>query len=239
MIQLAGISKRYGPYLAVADLSFEIPHGQIVAMLGPNGAGKTTTMKIMTGFIAPTSGSVSVAGFDVRLDRIAAAERIGYLPENGPLYPDMTPRQLLRFFGEARRLPRRTLDSRIDEVVANCGLGEVSRKPIGKLSKGLRQRVGLAQALLHDPHVLIMDEPTAGLDPTQIRQFRADLLQFRQTKTVVLSTHALHEAEAIADRVLLIHRGRLVFDGTPAAMRAGGSLEQRFHDLTAGAGRRA
>jgi ABC-2 type transport system ATP-binding protein len=155
------------------------------------------------------------------------------------LYPDMTPRQLLRFFGEARRLDRHTLDGRIDGVVAACGLSDVARKPIGKLSKGLRQRVGLAQALLHDPDVLIMDEPTAGLDPIQIRQFRAHLLQFQQTKTVVISTHALHEAEAIADRVLLIHRGRLVFDGTPAAMRADGSLEQRFHDLTAGSEPRA
>ena len=239
MIHVAGISKHYGPYVAVADLSFEIPRGQIVAMLGPNGAGKTTTMKIVTGFIAPTSGAVSVAGFDVRTNRLAAAERIGYLPENGPLYPDMTPRQLLRFFGEARRLERHTLDSRIDTVVAECGLSDVARKPIGKLSKGLRQRVGLAQALLHDPDVLIMDEPTAGLDPIQIRQFRAHLLQFQQTKTVVISTHALHEAEAIADRVLLIHCGRLVFDGTPAAMRADGSLEQRFHDLTAGSAPRA
>src|SRR5688572_31276333 len=158
MIHVAGISKHYGPYVAVADLSFEIPRGQIVAMLGPNGAGKTTTMKIVTGFIAPTSGFVSVAGFDVRTNRLAAAERIGYLPENGPLYSDMTPRQLLRFFGEVRRLSTQTLDSRIDVVIAECGLSDIARKPIGKLSKGLRQRVGLAQALLHDPDVLIMDE---------------------------------------------------------------------------------
>ena len=235
MIQVAGISKHYGPYVAVRDLSFAIPRGQIVAMLGPNGAGKTTTMKIITGFIAPSSGSVSVAGFDVRTNRLEAAAHIGYLPENGPLYPDMTPHQLLRFFGEARRLPARQLEDRIGAVIDECGLTDVARKPIGKLSKGLRQRVGLAQVLLHDPGVLVMDEPTAGLDPNQIRHFRAHLSRIRHAKTVVISTHALHEAEAIADRVLLIHRGRLVFDGPPAAMRADDSIEQRFHDLTAGA----
>ena len=232
MIEVQGVSKHYGPYVAVADLSFAIPRGQIVAMLGPNGAGKTTTMKIITGFIAPSSGIVTVAGFDVATNRLAAAEHIGYLPENGPLYPDMTPRQLLRFFGEARGVSRPTLGDRIGAVIDACGLGEVAQKPIGKLSKGLRQRVGLAQALLHDPDVLIMDEPTAGLDPNQIRQFRAHLLRMREAKTVVISTHVLHEAEATADRVLLIHRGRLVYDGAPSAMGGGGSLEQRFYDLT-------
>jgi ABC-2 type transport system ATP-binding protein len=146
----------------------------------------------------------------------------------------MTPRQLLHFFGEARGLPAREIDVRIGAVVDECGLIEVVSKPIGKLSKGLRQRVGLAQALLHDPAVLIMDEPTAGLDPNQIRHFRAHLLRIREKKTVVISTHTLHEAEAIADRVLVIHRGRLVFDGSLAAMRADGSIEQRFHDLTDG-----
>ena len=232
MIQVAGISKHYGAYAAVADLSFDIPRGQIVAMLGPNGAGKTTTMKIITGFIAPSSGSVSVAGFDVHRHRLEAAAQIGYLPENGPLYPDMTPQQLLRFFGEARGLARPPLDQRIGVVIEDCGLSDVARKPIGKLSKGLRQRVGLAQALLHDPAVLIMDEPTGGLDPNQIRHFRAHINTIRQAKTVVISTHALHEAEAIADRVLLIHRGRLVFDGPLSAMGTGGSIEQRFHELT-------
>ena len=232
MIQVAGISKQYGPYVAVADLSFEVPVGQVVAMLGPNGAGKTTTMKIITGFVAPSSGSVSVGGFDVRTHRLEAAAQIGYLPESGPLYPDMTPFQLLQFFGEARGLPRAQLHDRIGLVIEECGLKDVARKPIGKLSKGLRQRVGVAQALLHDPAVLIMDEPTGGLDPNQISHFRAHINRIRQTKTVVISTHALHEAEAIADRVLLIHRGRLVFDGPPAAMRAGGSIEQRFHELT-------
>ena len=232
MIQVAGISKHYGPYVAVADLTFSVPRGQIVALLGPNGAGKTTTMKIVTGFLAPLSGAVSVAGFDVRTERIAAATQIGYLPENGPLYPDMTPLQLLRFFGEARCLAKDRLDDRIGTVVRECVLSDVARKPIGKLSRGLRQRVGVAQALLHDPAVLIMDEPTAGLDPNQIRHFRAHLAAIREAKTIVISTHALHEAEAIADRVLLLHRGRLVFDGAPAAMRAGGTLEQRFHELT-------
>ena len=175
---------------------------------------------------------MSVAGFDVRRHRLEAAAQIGYLPENGPLYPDMTPQQLLRFFGEARGLTGPTLDQRIGGVIEDCGLSDVARKPIGKLSKGLRQRVGLAQALLHDPAVLIMDEPTGGLDPNQIRHFRAHVNTIRHAKTVVISTHALHEAEAIADRVLLIHRGRLVFDGPPSAMGTSGSIEQRFNELT-------
>jgi ABC-2 type transport system ATP-binding protein len=231
-IEARGLSKYCGPFVAIHDLSFAIPSGQVVALLGPNGAGKSTTMRILTGYLAASEGSATIAGFDVRSRRLAAAARLGYLPENGPLYPDMTPLQLLRFFAEARSLPRKSIDARVSQVVEQCDIQEIVEKPIGKLSKGLRQRVGLAQALLHDPEVLIMDEPTAGLDPNQIRQFRALVARFRAQKTLLISTHILQEVDAIADRVLLIHGGRLVFDGTPGAMQENGSLEEPFYRLT-------
>ncbi len=230
MIEARGLSKDFGPYVAVDDISFVIPQGQVVAFLGPNGAGKTTMMRMLTGYLAPTAGGASIAGFDVRTHRIDAARTLGYLPENGPLYPDMTPLQLLRFLGEARAMPPDALNDRIAAVVEQCALQIVVEKSIGKLSKGLRQRVGLAQALLHDPDVLIMDEPTAGLDPNQIRQFRDNIGRLR-SKTLLVSTHILHEAEAIADRVLLVNRGQLVFDG-PLHGLDDEPLEQRFYRLT-------
>ncbi len=234
MIEAVGLSKYFGPFVAVHDISFSIPQGQIVAFLGPNGAGKTTMMRMMTGYLAPSSGSAAIAGYDVRSDRIAAARLLGYLPENGPVYPDMTPFELLRFMGEAREMPRPLMRQRIEEVIELCGLGLVIEKPTGKLSKGYRQRVGLAQALLHDPAILIMDEPTAGLDPNQIRQFRENIQSLGRTKTLLISTHILHEAEAVADRVLLVNSGRLVFDGTVDELKEDGSLEQPFYRLTAG-----
>ena len=232
MIVASGLSKYYGPFVAVDDISFTIPQGQIVAFLGPNGAGKTTMMRMLTGYLAPTAGEAAIAGFDIRTHRIEASKRLGYLPENGPLYPDMTPLELLRFFGDAREMPPSTLKQRIEAVVDVCALQLVIEKPIGKLSKGFKQRVGLAQALLHDPDVLIMDEPTAGLDPNQIRQFRENIQRLGRTKTLLISTHILHEAEATADRVMLVHRGRLVFDGTLADLAAVGSLETTFYRLT-------
>ena len=232
MIEARGLSKYYGPFVAVEAVRFAIPRGQIVAFLGPNGAGKTTTMKMLTGFLAPSAGSARIAGLDVREERLEAVRRLGYLPENGPLYPEMTPADLLRFFGEAREIPPARLPGRIAEVAALCGLHQVLEKPIGKLSRGLRQRVGLAQALLHDPEVLIMDEPTAGLDPNQIRDFRHNIRRLGAEKTVLISTHILREAEAVADRVLLVNGGRLVFDGTPAELDQDGSMEETFYRLT-------
>ncbi len=232
MIEARGLSKYYGPFVAVQDMSFTIPQGQIVAFLGPNGAGKTTMMRMLTGYLAPSSGDASIAGFNVRTHRIEASRRLGYLPENGPLYPDMTPRELLTFFGDAREMDQATLKRRIDEVIELCGLQLVFEKPIGKLSKGLKQRVGLAQALLHDPDVLIMDEPTAGLDPNQIRQFRNNIQSLGRTKTLLISTHILHEAEATADRVVLVDSGRLVFDGSLEELQEDGSLERPFYRLT-------
>ena len=234
MIEAHDLCKQFGSFLAVRDVSFSIPRGEVVAFLGPNGAGKSTTMRLLTGFVAPTSGSAKIAGLDVQSDRIGVARLIGYLPENGPLYPDMTPIGLLKFFGAARGLDRKLLPGRLDAVLSQCSLESVAHKPIGKLSKGYRQRVSMAQALLHDPEVLILDEPTSGLDPNQIRGVRKLIRELGKSKTVLVSTHILQEVEPIAGRVLFIHDGRIVFDGKPAEMLAGGkTLEDRFHSLTA------
>jgi gliding motility-associated transport system ATP-binding protein len=232
MIEALRLSKYYGPFVAVGGVSFSIPQGQVVALLGPNGAGKTTILRMLTGYLAPSDGTARIAGFDVVRDRLEVAARIGYLPENGPLYVDMTPFEMLRFAGEARRLEAAHWRARLDAVVAQCEITNVLDKPIGKLSKGLRQRVGVALALLHDPAVLIMDEPTAGLDPNQIRHFRAHVRALQQQKTLIVSTHILQEVDAIADRVLLIHGGTLVFDGTPNDLAEHGSLEEPFYRLT-------
>ena len=236
MIQAEKLCKVYGSFHALKDVSFSIRRGQVTAFLGPNGAGKTTTMKILSGFLSPTSGVARVAGFDVATDRIAAAEKLGYLPENGPLYLDMTPLALLRFFGEARGMGPKRLAERIEAVTTLLSLKSVLEKPIQKLSKGYRQRCGMAQALLHEPDVLIMDEPTSGLDPNQIRDVRATIRELGKSKTVLLSTHILQEVEAVADRVLFIHSGQIVFDGTPAEMKTRGpSLDDVFHQLTGAA----
>lgn len=234
MIEAQGLCKQFGSFLAVRDVTFAVPAGQVVAFLGPNGAGKTTTMRLLTGFVAPTHGSARIAGIDVQADRIEAAGHLGYLPENGPLYPDMTPMALLKFFGSARGLAGSYLAGRIEAVIAQCDLGSVASKPVGKLSKGFRQRVSMAQAILHDPDVLIMDEPTSGLDPNQIRVVRKLIRELGRSKTVLVSTHILQEVEPVADRVLFIHDGRIVFDGKPGEMTAEGrSLEDQFHQLTA------
>ena len=211
-------------------------HCEVAAFLGPNGAGKSTTMKLLTGYLAPSAGVARIAGFNMATERLSGAERLGYLPENGPLYPDMSPRSLLRFFGQARGMSTVELDRRLEAVINTCRLEAVIGKPIGKLSKGYRQRVGMAQALLHDPDVLILDEPTAGLDPNQIREVRKMIRELAETKTVLLSTHILQEVEAMCNRVIFIDEGRLVFDGVPADFDAGeGDLDRRFHDLTVAA----
>ncbi|MEE9263858.1 MAG: ABC transporter ATP-binding protein [Vicinamibacteria bacterium] len=232
MIEAQGLTKYYGPFVATESITFSIPEGQVVAFLGPNGAGKTTTMKMLTGYLAPSAGAARIAGLDVHKERIEAAKKLGYLPENGPLYPDMTPRELLEFFGEAREMSPQHLKERLDFVRSLCALEQVMEKPIGKLSRGLKQRVGLAQALLHDPEVLIMDEPTAGLDPNQIRQFRENIRNLGSNKTILISTHILQEVDAIADYLLFVHNGRLVFEGTPRELEEEGSLEKPFYRLT-------
>ena len=236
MIEAAGLSKFYADFAAIRDVTFSIPQGQVAAFLGPNGAGKSTTMKILTGYLAPSAGTARIAGLDVAAHRIAAAERLGYLPENGPLYADMTPLGLLKFFGRARGLTGAYLRQRIEAVIARCALEAVIEKPIQKLSKGYRQRAGMAQVLLHEPDVLIMDEPTSGLDPNQTREVRQTIRELGRNKTILLSTHILQEVEAMADRVIFINRGRVVFDGTPAAMQARyASLDEAFQALTEGA----
>ncbi|HUY89132.1 MAG TPA: ATP-binding cassette domain-containing protein [Pirellulales bacterium] len=233
MIEADGLSKYYGDFTAIQDVSFRIRQGEVVAFLGPNGAGKSTTMKLLTGYLSPSAGVARIAGHDMASDRLAGAQKLGYLPENGPLYPDMTPRSLLEFFADARGLTGSYRQERIGAVVEQCALGSVIGKAIGKLSKGYRQRVGMAQVLLHEPDVLILDEPTAGLDPNQIREVRDTVRRLGQSKTILLSTHILQEVEAMASRVLFINEGRLRFDGAPAELvKDGKSLETHFHELT-------
>ncbi len=235
MIEAVGLSKYYGDFAAVENVTFSIHDGEVVAFLGPNGAGKSTTMKLLTGYLAPSAGTARIAGFDMSSQRLEGSRRLGYLPENGPLYLDMPPIALLRFFAEARGIPPSERTARIREVVELCSLEGVLGKPIGKLSRGYRQRVGMAQVLLHQPDVLIMDEPTAGLDPNQIHEVRETIRRLMdQNKTILLSTHILQEVEAMATRVLFINEGRLVFDGSvEAVMRGGRPLDQWFREMTA------
>ncbi len=232
MIEADNLSKFYGDFTACCDVTFTINRGEVAAFLGPNGAGKSTTMKLLTGYLAPSIGTARIAGFDMGSERLEGAKHLGYLPENGPLYPDMTPRSLLQFFGNARGMSRELIAERLEKVVDLCNLGSVIGKPISKLSKGYRQRVGMAQVLLHEPDVLILDEPTSGLDPNQIREVRETIRRLGETKTILLSTHILQEVEAMCNRVIFINEGRLVFDGTPAGMGAEKDLSERFHQLT-------
>jgi len=233
MIEAVGLTKYYGDFAAIDNVSFSIDSGEVVAFLGPNGAGKSTSMKLLTGYLSATQGTAKIAGHDMATDRIAGAKKLGYLPENGPLYPDMTPRSLLRFFGEARGMSGSALKERIATVVELCSLKSVYGKPIGKLSRGFRQRVGMAQAMLHEPDVLILDEPTAGLDPNQIHGVREMLRLIGKKKTILLSTHILQEVEAVASRVLFINEGRLVFDGSIAEFKKQDTdIAARFRELT-------
>ncbi len=233
MIEADNLSKFYGDFAACRDVSFSIRQGEVAAFLGPNGAGKSTTMKLLTGYLAPSEGEARIAGYNVATERLEAVKHLGYLPENGPLYPDMTPRSLLKFFGAARGMSRQQISDRMDVVIELCQLGTVIGKPIGKLSKGFRQRVGMAQVLLHEPDVLIMDEPTAGLDPNQIREVRDTIRRIGQTKTILLSTHILQEVEAMCNRVIFINEGQVVFDGSPEELAGYGSdLSECFHRLT-------
>jgi ABC-2 type transport system ATP-binding protein len=230
MIEAHGLTKEYGRFVAVDDLTFSIRKGEVVAFLGPNGAGKSTTMKMLTGFLAPSKGSAKVCGMEVSGNRDIVANRIGYLPENGPLYEEMTPLGLLHFFGDARGIDSSTKRSRIEQVVGQCALETVLNKPIGKLSRGFRQRVGMANVLLHEPDVLIMDEPTAGLDPNQVLEVRKTIKGLG--KTILLSTHILQEIPEVADRIILINNGRLIFEGTPDALQEEESLDIWFNKQT-------
>lgn len=209
MITVEHLTKFYGPFPAVSDISFEVPKGEILGFLGPNGAGKTTTMRILTGYMPPTSGRATVAGFDLFTDSLEARRHVGYLPETVPLYTDMTPKAYLNFIGKIRGMDGRLRRARIDDVADKCKIGDVMDRLIGKLSKGYRQRVGLAQALLGDPDVLVLDEPTIGLDPRQIVETRQVIRNLRGEHTVILSTHILPEVSVVCERVVIINRGKI------------------------------
>lgn len=235
MIEAINLSKYYGAFIAVQEVTFTVQRGEVVAFLGPNGAGKSTTMKMLTGYLSPSTGTAKIGGHDVAGNRLRASTRLGYLPETGPLYPDMTPKGLLAFFADARGMSRKGAADRISAVVELCNLQTVIHKPISKLSKGFRQRVGMAQALLHEPDVLILDEPTAGLDPNQIRDVREMIRRLGEEKTILLSTHILQEVDAMASRAILINEGHLVYDGDIAGLDEDGQgLDEAFHRLTSG-----
>lgn len=232
MISAEGLCKYYGPFAAIDQVSFDVPRNQVCAFLGPNGAGKSTTMKLLTGYLAPTLGKVSIGGLDMARERISASEKIGYLPENGPLYNEMTPKSALTYLGKARGMKSTERQRRMEYVAERCDLKEVWHKPLRKLSRGFRQRVGMAQALLHDPDVLILDEPTSGLDPNQLVGVRKLIRELGESKTVLLSTHILQEVEALCSRVILIDQGRIVFDGERDSLGNQHDLANRFHQLT-------
>ena len=230
-IRVAGLAKRYGDFEAVRGLDFEVAPGEVVGFLGPNGAGKTTTMRMLTGFLPATDGEAVIAGHDIFQDATPARRAIGYLPETPPLYPEMTPASYVTFVAKIKDVPRSERAARVEQALERCGLLEVRDREIRQLSKGYRQRVGLAQAIVHEPAVLVLDEPTVGLDPIQIREIRALIRDLAATggQTVLLSTHILAEVEAICQRVILIDRGRKVLDQPIAELTAdGGSLEEVF-----------
>jgi ABC-2 type transport system ATP-binding protein len=230
MIEVEKLGKRYGELAAVSDVSFRADRGEVVGFLGPNGAGKTTTMRMVTGFLPPSSGRVRVAGFDLLESPRAARRAIGYLPEQPPLYPEMRVADYVRFVASIKDVPAKERPAKVERALAACALLEVRNRVIGRLSKGFRQRVGLAQAIVHDPAVLVLDEPTAGLDPLQIVEIRNLIRSLADEggRTIVLSTHILPEVEAICRRVILISGGRIRVDGPLAEIKGSGTLEDVF-----------
>jgi len=235
MIEVNGLTKNYGGFRALDNVSFHVPQGEILAFLGPNGAGKSTTMKILTGYISPTAGSATIAGYDVAAHSLEIRERIGYLPETTPLYYDMQANEFLRFAARLRGIPRSERAGRLAWAAEICHLHPFWKKPIGVLSRGQKQRVGFAAAVMHDPEVLILDEPTAGLDPNQIGEVRELIRSFAEKKTIILSTHILQEVEALADHVVSISQGRIVADATAERLREQhDDLETAFSRLTGG-----
>ena len=226
MIEIRKLTKRFGPLVAVDGVSFQVQRGEVLGFLGPNGAGKSTTMKMVTGYLSPTSGTAVVCGHDVVKEPLRVKECVGYLPEGAPAYPDMTPEGFLGFVASVRGLHGAARRRRIDELVATVHLEGVMRQPIETLSKGYKRRVGLAAAILHDPEVLIMDEPTDGLDPNQKHEVRTLIASMASRKAIVLSTHILEEVEAVCTRAVIISRGHVVADGTPAQLQA----RSRYHN---------
>jgi len=226
MIDCQGLTKQYGTLRAVDNLTFKVAPGEVLGFLGPNGAGKTTTMRVIAGFLSPTSGRVSVCGHDVETDATAAKRCIGYLPEGAPSYPEMTPRSFLEFVAEVRGIPQTKRRQRLEEVFGLLHLESVLAQSIDTLSKGFRRRVGLAQAIVHDPQVLILDEPTDGLDPNQKHEVRELIRQMAKEKLIVISTHVLEEVDAVCSRAIIIAHGRILADNTPAGLEA----RSRFHN---------
>jgi ABC-2 type transport system ATP-binding protein len=219
LIEVRALTKRYGRQVAVADVSFTVGAGEVVGLLGPNGAGKSTILRVLACFLPATSGTVRVAGRDVFLEADAVRRQIGYMPENNPLYPDLRVGEYLRFRARLKGLSRAAGRARVDAVLEQCGLMDVTRKIIGTLSKGYRQRVGLADALVHEPRLLLLDEPTIGLDPHQLRAVRDMIRALARERTIVISSHILPEIEATCGRVLILHAGRILADDTPAHLR--------------------
>ena len=228
MITVENLTKRYAAKTAIENVSFQVEKGEILGFLGPNGAGKTTTMRIVVGFMPASDGTVRVDGFDVFDNPLDVRRRIGYLPENPPLYADMTVTSYLEFVGRIKGVSRAALPEAVDRVVRRCGLSEVTRRVLGHLSKGFRQRVGLAQALIHEPAVLVLDEPTIGLDPRQIIEIRSLIKTLGGKRTVVLSTHILPEVSQVCDKVVIINDGRIVVEDQLANLTRGRTLEDVF-----------
>ncbi|MDQ3033582.1 MAG: ABC transporter ATP-binding protein [Myxococcota bacterium] len=220
MIEVEHLTKRYGVRSAVEDVSFKVGKGEIVGFLGPNGAGKSTTLRILTGFLAPSGGAIRIDGIDALSAPIEAKRRIGYMPEASPLYPEMRVREYLRYRAELKGVARKKISERVERSLEQASVADAGDRIIGQLSKGMRQRVGLADALVADPPILVLDEPTAGLDPNQIRQVRDLVRGLAGTKTILVSTHILPEVESTCDRVVIIHRGRIVREGTTRELRA-------------------
>jgi len=233
MIEIKNLTKKFGQNLVLDNISFSVEKGEILGFLGPNGAGKSTTMKIITSFWTPTSGQILIDGFNIAKDALSARKKIGYLPETVPLYEDMRVFEYLKFIAEIRGLSRSEIKDRIKEVVLICGLSKVLRQPIEELSKGFCQRVGLAQAIMHQPDILILDEPTTGLDPNQIVEIRDLIKTIGREKTVIFSTHILSEVSATCNRVIIINNGKIVGQGSPDEFeKKHGNLEQAFRELT-------
>ncbi len=228
MIEVKGLEKSYGEIKAVRGLSFSVGSGEVVGLLGPNGAGKTTTMRMLTTFLPPSGGSALVAGFDIRKQGAEVRKRIGYLPESPPIYPELTVREYLTFVAKIRGVKSKFLKDALEKVFQRCGLKDVADRTCGNLSKGYRQRIGIAQALVHDPEVIILDEPTSGLDPKQIIEIRQLISNLKGGHTVVLSTHILPEVAETCSRVIIIANGTITVQGSLAELTADSSLEDCF-----------
>ena len=237
MLEVKSLSKNFGEFSAVSNVSFSAKTGEILGFLGPNGAGKSTTMKMITGFLNPTEGSAEICGFSILNDKLEAQKSIGYVPENAPLYEEMYVREFLCFIGKMREIDPTKLDASIDATLAMCAIKEVEFQKIDTLSKGYKRRVSLAQALLHDPKVLILDEPTDGLDPNQKHDVRALIRKIAKEKTILISTHILEEVEEICNRCIIIGHGKILFEGSPAQLKSKSSLgkmQDVFRAITTG-----